>query len=321
MVDPLPWILALAFADSAFKNFETVEQLWAARVNNRRRCLPLAYKEEKRDLHVFRPSQHSTKALDQKTFNRLFQSLMRQCGYTRPVSVQRIREEVTNLVDNAGVTEAQRIHTVGHSKPTFNQSYIHSLSSIDVQALFLGEEQRKDHLELLSSLSSVLIRGYPYKLPNDERDRVLTGNSEYQSLRQSQRDLQGFPDSECLQAKKKELKKELDSSRYRLKKQALKEYQKKWLEECDAEFTLNEDTPRPDLKSSRFAQLLLFAPNRLAVTATMRGHFSYSHETRLPLINCLTQMAKEHEVVLHRPGEAPVNGLCPVQACGVLVTG
>ena len=68
---------------------------------------------------------------------------------------------------------------MGYSKSVFNQSYIHSLSAINIQALYLGEEQRQDHLELLSSLSSVLVRGYPYKLPDEERDRVLATDSEF----------------------------------------------------------------------------------------------------------------------------------------------
>ena len=70
--DAIPWILALAFADGIFEKYETVEQLWAQQVNNRREVLLLAWREDKRDLHVFRPSPDSPIALDQKKFNRIF---------------------------------------------------------------------------------------------------------------------------------------------------------------------------------------------------------------------------------------------------------
>ncbi|RMD40828.1 hypothetical protein DV735_g4286, partial [Chaetothyriales sp. CBS 134920] len=323
--DPIPWVLALAFADRAFKKYETVEQLWAERVTSRRECLRLVWKKEKENLHVFRPSLHSASALNQKAFNRMFDLLMRQTGYTRKVSVQRIREEVTNVVDKANVTEAQRKHAVGHSKSVFNQSYIHSLSALDIQALYLGEPQRQDHLELLSSLTSVLVRGYPFKLPNDERDRVLGADVGYQNLKreraQNRVDMQACPDSQSLQAKEDEFKKKIDRLRYRLKEQALKVYQKKWLDESEADGTFKEDQAVQDINALRFAHLLLFAPNRLAVTAAMNGQCDYSHETRPALINCLTQMAQEHEVVLHRPGEVPVAGLCPANSCGAKLTG
>jgi hypothetical protein len=323
--DPIPWLLALAFADRAFKKYETVEQLWAERVTSRRECLRVVWKEEKENLHVFRPSLYSASALNQKSFNRMFDLLMRRTGYTRRVSVQRIREEVTNVVDKANVTEAQRKHAVGHSKSVFNQSYIHSLSAIDIQALFLGEPQRQDHLELLSSLTSVLVRGYPIKLPNDERDRVLSADVEYQSLKrdrdQNRLDMKACPDSRSLQAKEEGFKKKMDRLRYRLKEQALKVYQKKLLDESQADETFAEDRATKDIDSLRFAHLLLFAPNRLAVTAAMSGQCDYSHETRPALISCLTQMAQEHEVVLHRPGEVPVGGVCPGDSCGVKLTG
>lgn len=92
---------------------------------------------------------------------------------------------MTNVVDDAGATEAQRKHTVGHGKSVFNQLYIHSLSKIDVQALFLGEKQRTDHLELLLSLSSTLVRGYPMRLPEVEKQKIWAENPDYWRLKDS----------------------------------------------------------------------------------------------------------------------------------------
>ena len=200
------------------------------------------------------------------------------------MSVQRIREEVANVMDKANVTESQRKHAVGHTKSVFNQSYIHSLSAIDIQALYLGEKQCEDHLELLSSLTSVLVRGYPIKLPAEEWQRVLSADVEYQRLarerEQNRLDLKALPDSKSLKAKKK-LKNESNRVRYRLKDQSLKVYQKNWLDESQVEGTSIEDDPTVDIKGLRFAHLLLFAPNRLAVVAAMGGKCDYSHEARL----------------------------------------
>ena len=51
-----------------------------------------------------------------------------------------------SAVEKANVTDAQRKHAIGHSQTVFNQSYVHNLSALDLQALYLGEDQRSDHL-------------------------------------------------------------------------------------------------------------------------------------------------------------------------------
>jgi hypothetical protein len=312
----MPWLLALAFADRAFQEYETVEELWQQRIPANRKTFEIQWKEEKQDLHVFRPSVHSSSALTQKTFNHWFTKWMRQAGYTRPVNIQRIREEVTNVIDRAGVTPAARKHTVGHTQSVFNQSYIHSLSSVDVQALYLGEEQRSDHIEQLTSLSTALVRGFPYRLPDEVRDRVCAADETFQALRKQLSLLRNNG------AETKSVKNELNTQRHRLKSKALKEYQQQWLKDQYRESAKNkgEDKPESGVSESRFAHLLLFKPDHLRVVATINGRVDYSDDTRPSFISTLVRLANEEEVTLHRPHETPIQGYCPVVSCRARLT-
>jgi hypothetical protein len=92
---------------------------------------------------------------------------MLQGGYRNGVTIHRVHEEVTNIVDKAQVTAAERRSIVGQTQGVFCQSYIHSLSSVDVQALFLGEDLRRQEIEILQSLSRDRVPGYPMRLPKE----------------------------------------------------------------------------------------------------------------------------------------------------------
>ena len=157
--DGLLWILALAFADDAFKKVRSPAALFEQQVPVGETAVRVRWKKEIRDVHIFRPSRASTDAFTKSNWYSKFSTLTLQAGYLDSVTPHRIREEVVNVVDKAKVTAAERRTTVGQSQGVFCRSYIHSISSVDVESLFLGEDPRRQQIEILQSLSRDRVPG------------------------------------------------------------------------------------------------------------------------------------------------------------------
>jgi hypothetical protein len=309
-IDAIPWILALAFADDAFEDHKTPQQLFAQAIPKKMETYTFRWKKTKEDLHVFRPLYNSTTALTKNAFHKLFLVWMQQVGYTQPVKIQKIQYEMTDIGLTADTMEAAREHSAVNAMK-HAQSRIRSLSNVEIQALLLTEEQGTSHRRASPSLTSDVVPGYPMKLPDAERDRIFRGDALYQSLSAKMAQLRAD------RADTKEVKTQLDSRRSKIKVQGLKEYRQKWLETQSSESTSNGDKQlgKPDFACSRFAQELRCHSTHLTVVATMRGALEYSHSVRPQLVEMLAQMAQENEFTAYRPQETPNNGYCPVADC------
>ncbi|KAJ9621808.1 hypothetical protein H2204_011724 [Knufia peltigerae] len=312
--DTMAWLLALAFADDVFEHHSSARTLFELVLSDRVESASILYKPGKRDLHVFRPSLTSATALPQKAFGDWFRLWTRQSGYTHPLVFYRFRQEVTNKVDAANVSAAQRKHTVGHSRAVFNRSYIHSISNVDVQSLYLGEKPRADYFDHLTSASCSRIKGFPIKLPLNIANQVCAADEVYQNLEKqklkaeandARGDLQGIRDQmRCL--------------RKRLLRNHLKLYQAEWVQKFRAEsaFTNPADLEKPDFSTSRFDQELSCKPRQRIIAQVMSGEIEYSSAIRPKIIDVLAELAREEEVRAYRPNEEPRGRFCPVIACG-----
>ena len=74
--DPIPWILALPFADRAFKNYETADQLWAERVTPGENAFHLRGKRKRKTSMCSDHHYILTLPCVKKNFNRMFDLLM-----------------------------------------------------------------------------------------------------------------------------------------------------------------------------------------------------------------------------------------------------
>jgi hypothetical protein len=159
--------------------------------------------------------------------------------------------------------------------------------------------------------------GFPLHLPTSKRlstlqhPSLITLRNKLQELRTS--NLSGL----------KQVEKDIKATKYRLLDQALKKHQKEWVDTEYEKYVSTRGKADAGLEPQqrRFQRLLLFIPERLRLAAAIDGYIEYSEEQRISVINDLVALIEKDSEELYRPGEAPVNGCCPVVSCSVRLTG
>jgi hypothetical protein len=138
----------------------------------------------------------------------------------------------------------------------FDNSYISSVSAIDVQSLYLGQTPRRDHIEQLQSISRHRVKGFPLVLPTRARASVLQ-HPDLAELEQKRRELDKSSISDIQQVDK-----DIKATKARLLDRALKTYQKEWVDIEYEKFIESRGKSRgnPEPQERRFHRLLLFLP-------------------------------------------------------------
>ena len=214
-------------------------------------------------------------------------------------------------------TPSQRKQALGQSQPVFDQSYLASLSSLHIQNLFLGVAPRRDFLEQLRSVSRFRMNGFPLHLPTSKRLSTLQHPSLI-ALRNKLQELRASNSGGL-----KEVENEVKATKHRLLYQALKKHQEEWVDTEYEKYVNTRGKADASLEphQRRFQRLLVFIPERLRLAAVINGYIEYSEEQRISVINDLVALIEKDSEELCRPGEAPVDGCCPVASCSVRLTG
>lgn len=97
--DALPWFLAIAFTCNAFKHYKTMSELMEQEVPPEMTVFPIKWKDEVKDSPVFRLTPSSREPMTQSQWRAIWHPLLQQVGYTRPVTIHRIRQSVSNAVE------------------------------------------------------------------------------------------------------------------------------------------------------------------------------------------------------------------------------
>ena len=307
LCDAMPWLLALAFADNAFRDYATPAQLWRQQVPPNRKSWRLFWKEDLLDVHVFRSNSSSRQPLLQQRWNSLWYSLLVQAGYPNNITIHRIRQEVVNLVDDSGATEQQHKHVAGQTKSVYESSYMHSISSLDLQSLFTGKPQRRDHIEHLQSVSRDWVGGVPTSLPKRRQELAMRQDQGFQRLVAERRAANmNSADTRGLDSK-------IQIMRKKILRAALTLYKQEWL---DQDYQLSLSTggdrhiPTDDIAAGRFDRLLDFMPEHGRVVDTLGQGRICSHTSRQALVDDLTVLASQEVPTLYRPGQTPSDGRC-----------
>jgi hypothetical protein len=198
----------------------------------------------------------------------------------------------------------------------FDNSYISSLSAIDVQSLYLGQTPRRDHIEQLQSISRHRIEGFPFVLPIKARASALQ-HPDLAELEQKQREL-GKTDI----GDKQQVAKDIKATKARLLDQALKTYQKEWVDIEYEKFIESRGKSHGNLEpqARRFQRFLAFMPERKRLCAMVDGLIEYSEEQKISLVEDLITIASKNWEDVYRPGEEPVDGCCPAIGCAFQIS-
>lgn len=97
--DALPWFLSMAFTCKVFKHFKTVSQLMEQDVPLEMTVFPIKWTDEAMDSPVFRQTLFSGDPMTQSQWRAVWDPLLKEAGYTIPVTIHRIRQGVCNALE------------------------------------------------------------------------------------------------------------------------------------------------------------------------------------------------------------------------------
>ena len=187
-------------------------------------------------------------------------------------------------------------------------------SSVCGRSAFLGEAAQHDHVDYFQSFAKFRERGLPSKLPAKEErairqdPQLLTFESEVLRLKRER-----TPASEIKAAESKSR-----ACRARLGRKRLQQYKFEWVRERRDWKVKTGGMERPDdeAKTDLLDILSRVMPERGRLATTMISDRVVSEGGRKEAIEDLRSLASQDCTTLYRPGEQPVEGLCPVANCG-----
>ena len=144
-LDPVVKLLALAFADNAFVNDLTIDDLCELRKFTKgNRILP--WKESLQDTPVFRLSDDKSRGIGYSTLRTTFANLWDRAGFLNPAQLYDLRRGSANKLYNSGkLTGDQLRQMLGHVKAcTFARHYLSQTPFVDAQSIVSDQPERRD---------------------------------------------------------------------------------------------------------------------------------------------------------------------------------
>ncbi|THC87771.1 hypothetical protein EYZ11_012784 [Aspergillus tanneri] len=186
----LTFFLPLAFADRAFRDYESVDDILdevellsgTLQEGEDKVIDTIHFKSDILETPVFRPRDEQAikastgRARGADAFGKLFAALGHRAGYPDNVTVRACRRSALMEADR-NHSETARMKFAGQTKrDTFGRSYAHRVVEIDGAASFLGIKSRRDHIDNHRSMgvrrNPQLYQSLPAKAELEFQDRV-----------------------------------------------------------------------------------------------------------------------------------------------------
>lgn len=211
----------------------------------------------------------------------------------------------------------------GHVAPrTFAASYTSNVCTINVQASFLRQPIRQDHIETLQSMHYWRELDLPKKLPAQAM-RELEESPAMDGLRQQLADLSA---ATCHNPDRR--RKSIWNQQLQLRTQALKTFQSQWCQSAYArkierQTLLSEDAgaevkPRTHHDSSYYILKVIAECGRFA--DLFGAGQTMNRQQKRTAVQDLMTLCKQDPSVYYRPQELPADGHCPAAACRASLT-
>jgi hypothetical protein len=212
-------------------------------------------------------------------------------------------------------TPSQRSQQLTQGGPrVFGDDYMAHCSSIHGQAAFLDEPRSHAHIAIFQTFERFHWLSLPNRLPAEklealDRDPAVHEMEEHVAQLKAQ---DGAP-KDVRHARDR-----LGSYRRSSKKAAFKAYREEWLRTRKESAILSrgrgllQDVPSADL----FQALCLIFPERGRLAQIMASSEGMSPGETMKAMEDLVSLCTRDSTVTYRPGQAPVDGRCPVAGCG-----
>lgn len=221
-------------------------------------------------------------------------------------------------------TEAERNKLLGQTTGVYARHYASDLSGVDAQASFLGETIRTEHIETMQSMDHRRDRHAPRslrgkeKIEFEESPEIVALNNQISEITSTiggklAEHLALLKDRQKLYTKKSNLQKKWKAKCRGtwFKNSYGEEIRKQLQEDCV------QGAEKP-LSLFPMVQKLLPTRDRLA-TALFKSKDMQSQEGQ-KVLQDLVSLCCDDSQVAYRPGEYPIDGICPCKGCLVKIT-
>ena len=210
-------------------------------------------------------------------------------------------------------TPGERNKVLGHASSDIGDKDYLSTITLDVQAAFLREEPRTDHITKLRSVSTKRARGLPRALPAKEMASILNDPT----AAKLHGDLHQLRERGATENAVNEALRKFRTYLHWLKTRALARFTEEWLDDRYAKIIQTRGRISHDRSSviDRAQALFRVMPERARLADMIKSNEPRTRAQRLSAVQDLHSLARRNFEVIYRPGEEPVDGLCPVYRC------
>lgn len=179
----------------------------------------------------------------------------------------------------------------------------------------MNEPTQHDHTDYFQSFAKFREKGLPSSLPA-EREAEIRKDPQLLELEDRVHRLR----TEHASASQiKVAQNKARAYRVSLTKKSLQKYKIEWVQKRrDWKITTRgKERPEDDEKTDLLEILSQMMPERGRLARTMTSDKVVSDEERRQAIEDLCSLVSQDCTTLYRPGEKPIDGVCPVTVCGV----
>jgi len=186
-------------------------------------------------------------------------------------------------------------------------------SSVAGMRAFLDEEADHREVEYFQGLEQFREQGLPCQLPAAERDKLQDDSV----LGELQRSLQALRLRRAPSSAINEAKNQLSTHRMTLEREALRLYQKQWIQDRRVWkiLTRGKERAKDVCRNDLFQHLCLLRPERGRLARMMASEEPLSLADHRLAIRDMHSLITQDFTVLYLPGHEPAEGACPVACC------
>ncbi|KKY22285.1 hypothetical protein UCRPC4_g03308 [Phaeomoniella chlamydospora] len=302
-------LIALALQDGALKHFKSIDALRKLKLKEGENFRKIEFCADVLNMPILRKVEYGRVTEGPMPLSAFLRILrLTTVDYSHVVTIHAIRRGLGQKVDGR-YTEAQRSQILFQNDPdVFGQSYMGDVAPVNGRAAVLNEDPDHSFIEYFQGLQRFWEPGFPCELPAQELDLLeLDEELMTKKLRKLTLDRDGGPLKDRKEA-------ELDFNRCRIakKREALERHQKDWLASDKRE-------PTPTVNTDVMKVVCGVVPELARLSQTMLSNKAIgSDETWAAIGDMLSLLEQEvASRVQYLPGQAPIDGRCPVESCKV----
>ncbi|KAL4869119.1 hypothetical protein BDV12DRAFT_208701 [Aspergillus spectabilis] len=306
------YLLAMALSDNALFGFSSSEEIFEQRIPEGQDELVLRWKEEARSRCVIRnvtATEVTEDALTQDKYEKDFRILMNAVGYYITATIHAIRRALGAAVQR----KYSPVHTAQiltqKSKSVFGRDYLPRCADVDTISALRGEKPNRQAIEHFQGFTQFYEHGLPRRLPAAEEKKIA---SDPQLA-----DIATRIEIATDEHEKRRWRNEYRAIKRKLFSKGLQNFQHEWVKGQRDWKILTRGRERHEHKEQTTQKQVLckIMPELGRIAAIISFNKPLAFDEKATVVQDLYTHCQRDFDVVYRPGEEPIEGKCPVNAC------